>query len=170
MRQKRGMFARGLFVWAAVVTLPLLGLCQNATWTGQVQCELSIQSNAYAHQETQTWTISGAPVASGAIQVYPATWSVAGQGAMQPTQPGAPAAQWTISVTGMSAPLGVFVRVSDNRLVIKSYHAQLVAQGAVTGMRQISVAGAVPIQSSVQYAATEWVLPVIEDDPTSTSV
>jgi hypothetical protein len=170
MKLYRETVSRWLLVFFILVVMALPGLCQNATWTGQIQCQLAVQSTGYAHQETQTWTISGAPTTSGAIDVYPATWSVTAQGTSQTMQAAALAAQWTTNVPGMNVPLAFFVRVSDNRLVIKSYHAQLVAPGAVTATRQVSMAGASPTQSTVQNAASEWLLPIIEDSPTSTNV
>ena len=135
---------------------------QNATWTGQVQCQLSVQTNGYTHQETQTWKLTGAtPTLSGTIDVYPADWSSSGQGAVQQTTR---TAQWTVNVQPMSAPLAVFIRSSDNRLVIKSYHSQLYSPAGVTGSLIL------PTQGSLQFPTNEWTLPVIEDSPTSVNV
>lgn len=135
---------------------------QDSLWTGQVQCQLTVHSSGYTHQEAQTWKLTGAPpTLSGAIQVYPATWSSAGQGTVQ--QP-IRTAQWTVDVQPMNAPLGIFIRASDNRLVIKGYHSQLYSPSGVTGTQLM------PTPGTVQFATTEWTLPVIEDSPTSTSV
>src|SRR5216110_2018524 len=45
-----------------------------APWGGWVQCRFDVQGTGYAHQEVQTWTITG-PVSPERtdVQVYPAT-------------------------------------------------------------------------------------------------
>src|SRR5438105_2668666 len=98
----------------------------DALWTGQAQCQVTVQSQGFAHQEIQTWTITGPPIQEGTIEIYPATWSVTGQGGAQRAQ-GAQimAAQWNNNVPAMSAPLRILISASDNRLIIKSWHAQL---------------------------------------------
>jgi hypothetical protein len=89
-----------------LVSFAEVGFCQN-NWTGQVQCQLKMQGRDYVHQESQSWVITGPPVQQGAMQVYPAIWST--------------------SVQGMKAPLNIFVRASDRRLLIGQHHAQIVA-------------------------------------------
>src|SRR5882762_9539395 len=86
---------------------------QDAVWTGQIQCQLNVQNNGYTHQEVQTWTVIGSPT-DDTKTVYPATWSVSGQGGLQRTQGGQIlAGRWNSSVAGMDAPLRIFVRASD---------------------------------------------------------
>ena len=141
-------------------------LCQTLTqdlpWYGTVQCDLNVQSSNYAHQETQTWTVAGgAPTVQGVI---PATWSVSGQGSAQRLV-NLQTANWKTNVAPISAPLRVFVRASDNRLIIKPWHTQLQAAGTTTGTR-VSATG----QVAVQYSAFEWLFPAIEDVANSTNV
>jgi hypothetical protein len=141
-------------------------LCQTLTqdlpWYGTVQCDLNVQSSNYAHQETQTWTVpGGAPTVQGVI---PATWSVSGQGSAQRLV-NLQTANWKTNVAPISAPLRVFVRASDNRLIIKPWHTQLQAAGTTTGTR-VSATG----QVAVQYSAFEWLFPAIEDVANSTNV
>jgi len=160
---------------AALLIIPAMPLfsqtAQDAPWTGQAQCQLTVQSQGYAHQEIQTWTITGAAPATGSMPVYPATWSVISQGATQRVQgPQTLMARWNANVPAISAPLAIFIRASDNLLVIKSYHAQLHAPGGLTGARQISTAGASPTQSAMALDVYEWQFPAIEDSPTSTNV
>ena len=112
-------------------------LCQTLTkdlpWYGTIQCDLNVQSSSYSHQETQTWTVAGgAATVQGAIRVIPATWSVSGQGSAQRLV-NLQAANWKTNVAPISAPLRVFVRASDNRLIIKPWHTQLQAAGTTTG-------------------------------------
>ncbi len=141
-------------------------LCQTLTqdlpWYGTVQCDLSVQTSNYAHQETQTWTVAGgAPTVQGVI---PATWSVSGQGSAQRLV-NLQTANWKTDVAPISAPLRVFVRASDNRLIIKPWHTQLLAAGTTTGTR-VSARG----QVAVQYSASEWLFPAIEDVANSMNV
>jgi hypothetical protein len=134
-----------------------VGFCQS-NWTGQVQCQLNMQSNDYVHQETQNWVINGPPTQQGAMQVYPAMWSSSGQGTMQRAQGTQMlAGQWVTSVQGMNAPLNIFVRASDRRLLISQYHAQVVAPSGVIGVKQSGGA-----RSNLSFAAYEWRLPPIE--------
>jgi hypothetical protein len=142
-----------------------------ALWTGQVQCQLAMKTDGYAHQEVQTWIITGQPKQQGAVAVYPATWIGKGEGAMlraQGTQ--TMAAKWSSNVPPIGAPIGLLVRASDNRLIIKSWHLPLSVPGAVTGVRQMSVGTASPTQSILAVSATEWPFPDVEDDASSTNV
>jgi hypothetical protein len=141
-------------------------------WSGQAQCQLNFQNPDYAHQETQTWTITGPSTsAPDTIQVYPGTWSASGKGALQRIQgPLAQAAQWSSAVPNTNAPIAIFIRASDKRLIIKLWHSQLSVPGAITGIRQVSTAGAAPTQSTIGNAGWEWPFPAIEDVGTSTSV
>jgi hypothetical protein len=128
------------------------------------------------HEETQTWALTGAaPVSGGTpgtIAVYPATWTATSQGSTQrllPTQKFA--AQWKGASPPMAnARIAVFVRASDQRLVIKTFHAALRAPSAVTGTRQVIVPGAAPVLSAVQSDAWEWPFPSIEDARDATDV
>ena len=140
----------------------------DALWSGQAQCQLTAQSDVYAHQEVQTWTIPPGtqPTQQGAISVYPATWTVSGAGSTQRPQGGQLlAGQWNSNVPGMNAPIAIFIRASDNRLIIKSFHAALVVNGGVSGVRQFGTA-----QKNIVLAASEWQVPPIEDVATSTNV
>jgi hypothetical protein len=80
------------------------------------------------------------------------------------------AAKWSSDVPQSSAPIGVLIRASDNRLLIKSWHLPLSVPGAVTGVRQMSVGNASPTQGSLAVSAGEWPFPVVEDDANRTKV
>ena len=141
----------------------------DALWTGQAQCQLTMQSPSYSYQEVQTWAINGAP--SGKVSMaYPATWSVTGQGARQDLSGRQiTVTQWQTSVPPMSASLAIFVN-SANQLIIKSYHAQLRANGASTGLRQVTDAGVPQKPSSVSFVEFEWQFPQIEVESTRSDV
>ena len=144
----------------------------GALWSGQAQCQLSMQSGGYTHQETQTWTITGATQsAPDTIQVYPGKWITTGSGGLQkPLGLQILAAQWTTKAE-ISAPMAVFIRASDSRLIIKPWHAQLNLPGGTQFVRQISGPGAPPVPSSTAVtSAWEWQFPDVEDVATSTSV
>jgi hypothetical protein len=156
-------------ILTALSLIPVKSAFAQGSWIGQVQCQLAIQANGSAHTETQTWTLTGGPpTLQGAIEVYPATWSVSGEGSQQRTV-GVQllASLWKSTVPGISAPIGIFVRASDNRLVIKSMHAQVSQAGAISGTRQMT-AGAQP--TAMTYTAFEWPLPPIEDTAAATTV
>src|ERR1700686_1392309 len=123
-----------LTLWVFLLNVPMFG--QSAGfWSGQAQCLLIVQAQGFAHNEIQTWALTGgAPTQQGAMQIYPTTWSVTGEGGAQ--QPNF-VAQWSKNVRGMSAPRVLFGRAPDNWLIIKPWHAQLVAHGATSGVKQV---------------------------------
>lgn len=172
MNYHQRLFSRRLLACVIAATWAMPGFSQSATWSGQVQCQLSVQANGVTHQETQTWKLTGAaPTMSGAIAVYPAVWSVSGEGAAQRAANNqVVSGLWKTTVAPTNTNLAIFIRASDSRLVVKSYHAQLSAQSAIIGIQQLAIAGAAPTQRTMQNTAYEWVLPVIEDSGTSTSV
>jgi hypothetical protein len=141
----------------------------DGPWSGHVSCQVDVRSDGYAHQETQTWTLTGGPPTSQGIQSYPATWSTTGHGTATQTQgTQVVSASWKSDVAPTNTTIAIFVRASDQRLTFKSMHAQISASGGHKGTRQVSGGAATP--SIVQYPAYEWPLPVIEDLPTATRV
>ena len=143
-----------------------------ATWSGQVQCQLDDQDQYYSRHEVQTWMITGAnPTIQGAMHLYPASWSATGQGALQRTQgEQIRNLQWTTNVPATQATIVVFVRASDNRLIIKPWHSQMSVDNAVIGTRQVFVNGVAQQPSGFSHTAWEWQFPRIEDFPTNSSV
>ena len=131
-------------------------------WSGTAQCKVSVQGpNNYTHQETHTWQLTGGtPTAQGVIRLYPATWSVTGQGSFQKTQ-GAQSlsAQWTTHAAAVSGPIAFFFRASDHKLVVKSGHAQLRVHGGVTGAQQQTIAGKPEPPVPISLEAFEWPFP-----------
>src|SRR5436305_1890294 len=114
-----------MYVTIGLLTELVVPAFSQATyWSGQAQCQLTVQSPNYVYQEVQTWAITGPPGTTGSM-VYPATWSVTGQGGRRDML-GAQATtmQWNTVVPPTSAPLAIFVN-SGNQLIIKSYHSQL---------------------------------------------
>jgi hypothetical protein len=106
-----------------------------------------------------------------AMQVYPGTWSVTGRGVLQGVLGlQTTTMQWSTNVPSMSAPMAVFVRASDNQLIIKAWHSQLRAHNAVSGSRQVILSGSAQNPSLVSFPEYEWQFPIIQDAPTSTNV
>jgi hypothetical protein len=136
---------------------------ETALWSGQAQCRLSVQSPAYVDQEIQTWVITGQPQIQGQLQIYPATWSVTGQGQRQDVQgTQTTTMRWSTNVPPMQAPLAIVVN-SANQLIIKSYHAQMRVNNATTGSRQVSLFGIPQNPSAVAFTEFEYQFPSIQD-------
>ncbi|HZR66545.1 MAG TPA: hypothetical protein VFA85_15480 [Terriglobales bacterium] len=159
-----------LIIFVARFT-PQIALAQG-NWSGQVQCRLDDVDQSYSRHELQTWMLTGsAPAVQGAMYIYPATWSVSGQGGLQRVQ-GAQITniQWTTNVPPMQASIAIFIRASDNRLIIKPWHSQQRMDYAINGMRQIVVNGSAQQPTNFSKSVWEWQFPRIEDSPTTTNV
>jgi hypothetical protein len=145
----------------------------DGIWSGSARCQIDVQGPGYAHQETHTWTLSGAqPTKQGAMKIYTGTWSVSGQGSLERTQGTQTlTAQWTTNASLSNAPIAVFVRASDGKLIIKSWHAQLRSPGGVTGSQKVVISGVVQSpQGVISLEAFEWAFPAVEEVASSTSV
>lgn len=163
---------RLLLVALLAVKLSRPAFPQGEVWSGQAQCQVRVQASGYEHQEIQTWTLAGGtPTQQGVMQVYAGTWSSTGQGQlakMQGTQ--ALAAQWSTKTAEVSGPIAMFVRGYDHRLVIKSWHSQLLSRSATQLARQFGAPGSVPANDSAVSDVYEWQFPVVEDAEGSINV
>jgi hypothetical protein len=141
-------------------------------WSGWARCEVNVQGRGYTDQQTHTWVMgAGTPTVQGAFYVYPATWSVAGGGGLQKSQGSQSlAAQWATNVASMSAPIAVFVRASDGRMLIQSRHAQLRGRDAIQGYQQQTIAGKAQRPTAISLEAFDWAFPLITVPPRATSV
>ncbi len=154
------------FLLSLILLLSLPASPQSITtgWNGWAQCKINVQGpNAYAHQETHTWQITGgAPTSEGVIRLYPATWSETGQGGFQKKQVGQSLfASWTTNATGVSGPIAFFFRASDHKLIVKSGHAQLRVHGGVTGTQQQIVGDKPSPAAPIALEAFEWPFPAV---------
>ena len=141
-------------------------------WSGHTQCKITVQGPGYSHQETHTWNMSGgAPTLQGAIHMFPASWSVSGEGSLQRTQ-GAQTlkAQWTTNASLPNAPIALFVRASDGKLVIKSGHAQMRVKAGVSGTQQVTISGVPQTPGPISLEAFEWSFPSAEVASTSKTI
>ena len=141
----------------------------DGPWSGQAQCQITVQGAGYTHQETHIWTVSGGtPTRQGGMRVFGGTWSVSGQGSLTRTQgPQTLTAQWTTKASA-SAPVAVFVRASDGKLILKAWHAQLRQAGGVSGTQQVTINGVVqPPVAAISLEAFEWSFPAVDGVSTS---
>ena len=133
-------------------------------WSGSAKCEVKVQGAGYSDRQLHTWTMAGGtPKVEGAFRVYPATWTDTGEGSFQRTQGNQTlSAQWTTNAPGMDAPIGVFLRASDGKLIISSRHAQLRARNAITGEQRQTVDGKPRTPTPIGLEAFEFSFPVVE--------
>jgi hypothetical protein len=171
----RKRLSLGLVGWGMIPLVVTTGLCQTSPadgpWSGQAQCKITVQGPGYTHQETHTWTLSGgAPTVQGAMRIFSGTWSVSGQGSLTRAQGSQVLnAQWTTKGSA-SAPTAVFVRASDGRLIIKSWHAQLRQAGGVSGAQQVTINGIAQPQVPISLEAFEWAFPTVDTVKTNSTL
>ena len=120
----------GLAVLACLLVFAVPALSQASAsalpWAGQAACTLDARQDGYAHQETQTWTITGtAPRADSNMPVYDATWSFSGTGSTQRVRgPQTIAAGWNRAGAPVITAIAISVRPAG-QLVIQSWRSQL---------------------------------------------
>ena len=171
-RRKAGSFTHALLA-SALAASPLAAQSPaDAAWSGFARCDLAVSGAGYSDRQSHLWVLLGeASTAQGAIRVHPATWSVAGSGSLTESNGRQTrTATWTSDVRGMSAPIAITVRASDGRLLIKPWHAQLRAQGAVSGTQRLVVDGQEQRPSPIGLEAFEWAFPSVEESATATRV
>jgi hypothetical protein len=142
------------------------------SWAGWARCQVDVQGPGYVERRVHTWTSnSGTPTVEGAFRVYPGTWSVVGGGSLQRTQGTQTlVAQWAINGTMTNAPLAVFVRASDGRMLLQARHAQLRAPGAVAGYQQQTIDGKPQTPGRLSGEGFEFAFPLIDAPATDKSV
>lgn len=126
-------------------------------WTGSMRCELQASAAGYSHHEVQTWTIAGGvPTTQGAFTIYPATWSVTGQGTHDRERNNVRRlARWDASATVSNAPISFHVTPAG-QLVAQLWHSQLTAQGGYTGTDQYFDSGVPRAEGRLVATAYEW--------------
>src|ERR1044071_893102 len=97
-----------LFLLVAMMIVPVSAFAQSSVdgpWAGSIQCQLDVEQSGYSRHEIQSWTLTGgAPSNQSDIRVYPAIWTVQGQGGLQrPAGLRAGNAQWTVNIPPTSA-------------------------------------------------------------------
>lgn len=156
----------------ASIAIAPLAAAQTATssaaaqhWHGWARCDVDVTGPGYDDRQSHLWILAASPpTTQAAMRIHAATWSVTGAGSLQRAQ-GTQSldAQWTTDVPGISAPIAFIVRASDGRLLVRPWHAQLRAGGAVGGTQQVTMQGRPQAPSAFGREAFEWTFPAIED-------
>ena len=170
------MLARALLVVAcAIAVVPSASAQQLPAWTGSIRCDLQGQAAGYSHQETQTWTLTGAaPNVVGSVRAYPATWNVTGQGSFDRTRfSSRRVAQWTASTSplggSVTAPIG-FTITPSGQLTVAAWHSQMTVPSGYTGTEQYINDGVPQPQRRYVQTVYEWQFPRIEVPSNQTQI
>ena len=137
----------------------------DGPWSGSIQCQLDVDQSGYARHETQTWTLtSTTPTGkNGDMQIYPAVWTVQGEGnARRAAGQQASDAQWKINVAPQDASLGMFIRASDGTFIIRIWQRPAPARTAAQGTLKRTFSGAGQPPATIASTVYEWALPWIE--------
>jgi hypothetical protein len=162
----------------SIFTAPLLSLVIAApvvaqapppvapSWAGWAQCQISIQAPGYAHRETHLWTVTGAGTPSANMEIYPASWTVTGDGSLQRVNgPTTVSARWTVNGTLPNVTIGTTRHI--DRVTVQRWTNHGPARSGLTGT-EISTTNGVPRSRPVILDVQQWAFPAIETGPTST--
>jgi ELWxxDGT repeat protein len=143
----------------------------TGNWVGAIRAEILVEAPGYVHQETQTWTLTGAaPTTQGSMKIHPATWTVQGEGSSDRAR-GANrrTAKWTTEVPGrnasVKAPVAFVTAPVTGALALQLWHAQLTASGATTGTDEYVDNGIPTTKQRLAHTVYEWQFPRIEGEP-----
>jgi len=95
------------------------------------------------------------------MSIYAGTWRASGAGTADRSDGTRRSAQWKLEIPPQPKTLAVFIRASDNKLIVRQWGSQLSVANALTGSRRIAANNPEAINSS----ASEWNLGWIEADP-----
>lgn len=148
----------------------------TANWTGSIRCEINVTADGYSHQETQTWTLTGAvPTQQGSMTIYPATWSVTGQGWHDRSRgSNRVVSKWIAKVPGQNnapvrAPVA-FMLNANGQMFLQLWHAQLTSGGGYTGTDHYFSDGVSQPERRLAQTVYEYQFPKIEAAPTDTQI
>lgn len=132
-----------------------------ANWRGWATCDVTVTGPGYRDQQTQKWRTTGdAPTKSGALDLYPGTWSVTGGGSLERTDGTQRLrAEWKRNVGETPVPISVGVRASDGAILIAAAHAPLRAANAVTGTQEVRVDDKVASRTPIALDTLEYTFP-----------
>jgi hypothetical protein len=140
-------------------------------WSGSIQCDITTTANGYLDQQTHSWTLRGAlPTASSAGFAHRATWEVKGKGSSQQSVgKRSISANWGTNVRE-KAEVSMFIRASDDMLIISAWQAPRHVPGGVTGSQQETFGSAAQPAMPISLDAVEWLFPPIVTESGRTSV
>lgn len=139
-------------------------------WNGSVRCDIDFKGPGYVSHETHTWTLTGDLPPAGS-QDYPGTWTVSGSGSRTPTDTLRSAATWTTQGSAPGVRMAIFVRQSDQRLLVFTRQGQLSTANGTTGTEQAAELGRRARPQPISRIVAEWrPFPAIQDAATSAHV
>ena len=134
-------------------------------WSGSIQCQLDVDQPGYARHETQTWTLTSPTPTSknGDMQIYPAAWTVKGEGnAQRAVGQQTSDAQWKINAAPQVASIAMFIRGSDRKFIVRIWQRPVPARNAAEGTLKRTLSGAGQPAAALASPVYEWALPWIE--------
>jgi hypothetical protein len=138
-------------------------------WNGSVRCDIDFKGPGYVSHETHTWTLTGTPPPDGGAPDYPGTWTVSGSGSRVPTDTLRSAATWKTEGSAPGVRMAIFVRQSDQRLLVFPRHGQLNTANGTTGTEERAELGRRAQPQPISKSVSEWrPFPTIQDTATST--
>ncbi len=135
-------------------------------WSGWAHCDITIQASGYSHREIHLWTMTGAGTRNANVEIYPATWTVTGNGSLQRLNgPTMVSAQWTVNGTLQNVTIGTTLHA--DRITVQRWTNHGPARSGLTGT-EISTTNGVARSRSVILDVQQWAFPGIEAGTTST--
>jgi hypothetical protein len=161
-----------------LVSLLLLGLAAPAlaqtasapaqAWAGSAECKIAIQAPGYTHREAHVWTITGAGTTRANMEIYPATWSVTGDGVLQRVSgPTTVNAQWAGGGTLDKVEIG-FTQHLD-RITVQRWTGHGPARSAYKGTETTTV-NAASRSRVLALDVQQWAFPASATGTTSTRI
>ena len=137
-------------------------------WNGSVRCDIDLNGPGYVSHETHTWTLTGELPSAGTD--YPGTWTVSGSGSRLPTDT-VRSATWKTQGSSAGVRMAIFVRASDQRLLVFTRHGQLSTANGTTGTEESAELGRRGRSLPISRIVSEWrPFPTIQDAATSAHV
>jgi hypothetical protein len=157
----QGLFAALLL--SLVIAAPVFGQAPPPvapSWTGWAQCQITIQAPGYSHRETHLWTMTGAGTTNANMEIYPASWTVTGDGSLQRVNgPTTVSAQWSVNGTLQTVTIGTTRHL--DRMTVQRWTNHGPARSGLTGT-EISTTNSVPRSRAVVLDVQQWAFPAIE--------
>lgn len=164
------------FCFLLLVSVPAFTAAATAgDWTGAIRCEIQVTAPGYSHQETQTWTLTGAAsTTQGPYTLCPALWSVTGQGWYDRTGPTARRiVKWTAAVPGTNQPFRGDIGFSfpeNGRMIVQLRHALQGLNDGYRGTEQYISEGITRPAGRLVLRLSEWPFERFEGLPTETQL
>jgi hypothetical protein len=137
-------------------------------WAGSAECKIAIQAPGYSHRETHVWTITGAGTKRANMEIYPTTWTVTGDGALQRVSgPTTVTAQWNGSGTVPTLETGFTLHL--DRITVQRWTGHGPARSAFRGTETTTINGT-SRSRVVALDVQQWAFPASRTGLTSTRI